>query len=59
MGTDAAETGRLQPLLSQLGAGLDEFLTFEHPDALHPGQRWREHLDIALQIGRASCRERV
>ncbi len=48
MTSDAAETGRLQPLLSQLGAGLDEFLTFEHPDALHPGQRWREHLDIAL-----------
>jgi len=48
MSTDAAETGRLQPLLSQLGAGLDEFLRFDHPDALHPGQRWREHLDIAL-----------
>ncbi len=48
MPTDPAETGRLQPLLSQLGAGLDDFLTFEHPDALHPGRRWREHLDIAL-----------
>lgn len=48
MPADAAETGRLQPLLSQLGAGLDEFLKFEHPDALQPGLRWREQLDIAL-----------
>lgn len=48
MSIDAAETGRLQPLLSQLGAGLDEFLKFDHPDALHPGRRWREQLDIAL-----------
>lgn len=45
---DAAETGKLQALLSQVGAGLDEFLKFEHPDALHPGQRWRAHLDIPL-----------
>ncbi|HJV94653.1 MAG TPA: aminotransferase class V-fold PLP-dependent enzyme [Albitalea sp.] len=48
MSIDAAETGRLQPLLSQIGAGLDEFLKFEHPDALHPSRRWREQLDIAL-----------
>jgi aromatic-L-amino-acid decarboxylase len=45
---DAAETGRLQALLSRVGAGLDEFLRFEHPDAMHPGRRWREWLDIAL-----------
>ena len=45
---DAAETGRLQPLLSQVGAGLDRFLTFEHPDALHPGHRWRERLQRPL-----------
>jgi aromatic-L-amino-acid decarboxylase len=48
MPADAAETGRLQPLLSQLGAGLDEFLKFEHPDALQPGLRWREELDITV-----------
>ena len=48
MSVDAAETGRLQALLSQVGAGLDEFLKFEHPDAMHPGRRWREQLDIAL-----------
>jgi len=48
MPIDKAETGRLQTLLSQIGEGLDEFLKFEHPDALHPGRRWREHLDIPL-----------
>jgi aromatic-L-amino-acid/L-tryptophan decarboxylase len=48
MRDDSAETGRLRPLLSQLGAGLDQFLTFEHPDALHPALRWREALDAPL-----------
>ena len=41
MNAERAETGRLQALLSQIGAGLDEYLKFEHPDALHPGRRWR------------------
>ncbi|HKO47546.1 MAG TPA: aminotransferase class V-fold PLP-dependent enzyme [Polyangiaceae bacterium] len=45
---DAAETGHLQSLLTQVGAALDEFLKFEHPDALHPSRHWREHLQIAL-----------
>lgn len=45
---DRAETGHMQALLSQVGAGLDQYLKFEHPDALHPGRRWRERLDIAL-----------
>jgi aromatic-L-amino-acid decarboxylase len=45
---DAAETGRMQPLLARLGAGLDEFVKFEHPDALHPGARWREALNGPL-----------
>lgn len=48
MTVEQAETGRLQELLSQIGAGLDTFLKFEHPDALHPGLRWRERLEIAL-----------
>ena len=48
MTIEAAETGRLQELLSRVGAGLDEFLRFEHPDALQPGRDWREHLDIAV-----------
>jgi aromatic-L-amino-acid decarboxylase len=45
---DPAETGRMQPLLARLGAGLDEFVKFEHPDALHAGARWREALNMAL-----------
>jgi aromatic-L-amino-acid/L-tryptophan decarboxylase len=45
---DAAETGNLRRLLSQVGAGLDEYLKFEHPDALHPGRRWHEQLGIPL-----------
>jgi aromatic-L-amino-acid decarboxylase len=48
MPADTAETGRLQALLSTLGAGLDEFLTFRHPDAMHPGRRWHEQLDIGV-----------
>ena len=48
MDIDAAETGRLQDLLARVGAALDEFVRFEHPDALHPGQRWRESLDIPV-----------
>ena len=48
MSNDAAETGNLKTLLSRIGASLDTFLRFEHPDALQPGLRWREHLDIAL-----------
>jgi aromatic-L-amino-acid decarboxylase len=45
---DAAETGRLQDLLSQVGAGLDRYLTFEHPDAMHAPARWRATLDRPL-----------
>jgi len=48
MASDAAETGNLQSLLTQLGAGLDDYLKFDHPDALHPSKRWREHLNQAL-----------
>ena len=48
MAREQAETGNLQVLLDQIGAGLDEFLKFEHPDAMHPGSRWREYLDIPL-----------
>lgn len=45
---DAAETGQLRALLSQVGVGLDEYLKFEHEDSLHPGRRWHEHLAISL-----------
>ena len=45
---EQAETGRLQILLSQIGAGLDQYLRFEHPDALHSKNNWRETLNIPL-----------
>lgn len=48
MPIDLAETGHLKELLSQVGAGLDQYLKFEHPDALHSDSNWRESLDIPL-----------
>jgi hypothetical protein len=32
MTTERAETGRLETLLAQIGAGLDAYLRFEHLD---------------------------
>lgn len=48
MSIDSAKTGSLRPLLSRVGAGFDEYLKFERPDALHPDRRWREQLAISL-----------
>jgi len=48
MPVERAETGHLQLLLSQIGTGLDQYLKFEHPDALHPKNTWRQALDIPL-----------
>jgi aromatic-L-amino-acid decarboxylase len=48
MSTEQAETANLQILLSQIGAGLDQYLKFEHPDALHPDNNWREFLNSPL-----------
>lgn len=48
MAKDAAETQNIGALLTRLGAGLDEFLKFEHPDALHPRHAWRQRLDMAV-----------
>jgi len=45
---EQAETANLQALLSQIGAGLDQFLKFDHPDALHPDNNWRAALDMPL-----------
>ncbi len=44
MSEDRAETGRLQELLARIGGGLDEFQTFEHPDALSRKQSWCDAL---------------
>jgi len=48
MQPDFAETNNIQKLISKIGGGLDEFLKFEHPDALHPDANWREFLDVPL-----------
>lgn len=47
---DDAEAGRLQPLLSRVGAALDQFLRFEHPDAVRSAPEWRPHLDTPLPV---------
>jgi len=48
MQKECAETGHIQALLSQVGAGLDQYLKFEHKDAQHPDCKWRDYLDISL-----------
>ncbi len=45
MSKDFAETGQFETYLSKIGAGLDEFLKFEHPDALANGGNWRDKLN--------------
>ena len=41
MSQDKAETGRLQELLARVGGGLDQFLKFEHADAMTRQQSGR------------------
>jgi aromatic-L-amino-acid decarboxylase len=48
MPEDRAEVGHLQNLLSIVGSGLDEFLKFEHPDALARRAQWTAALQTAL-----------
>ena len=48
MSKDRAEVGNLQNLLSRVGAGLDEFLKFEHPDALVRKDTWMAALEKSL-----------
>ena len=50
MSKEQAETGNLQALLSKIGSGLDQYLKFEHPDALHEGNSWQSSLDIPLPL---------
>jgi len=42
---DEAETGRLQELLGRVGAGLDQYLRFEHADAVSRRDTWRAVLE--------------
>jgi aromatic-L-amino-acid decarboxylase len=44
MSQDSAESGRLRELLARIGGGLDEFLKFEHADALAQQHSWRNAL---------------
>ena len=48
MSKDKAETGHLRDLLSQVGAGIDEFLKFEHPDAFVTRESWEASLGMPL-----------
>ena len=45
MSQDKAETGRLEELLARVGGGLDQFLKFEHPDAISRQETWRAVLE--------------
>ena len=47
---EQAETGRLQQLLSQIGAGLDQYLKFDHPDARQSKSNWEDFLNIPLPL---------
>ncbi|MCW5634646.1 MAG: aspartate aminotransferase family protein [Rubrivivax sp.] len=44
MSTERAACGPLSPHLATLGAHLDRYLRFEHPDAMHEPERWRHVL---------------
>lgn len=48
MATEAALTGRYQPLLERLGMALDTFALFKHPDAMANAPAWRGALNQPL-----------
>lgn len=48
MQVDHAETANIERLISRIGAGLDQFLKFEHEDCWHSESQWRAHLDVPL-----------
>lgn len=48
MQTDHAETANIEKLISRIGAGLDQFLKFEHEDCWHSRTQWRACLDVPL-----------
>jgi aromatic-L-amino-acid decarboxylase len=43
--SDNAETGRISENLKQIGEALDKFLTYDHPDAMHPSANWQAILN--------------
>lgn len=42
---EAAQTGNLEQTLARLGAALDDYLRFEHPDPLRSTEAWKATLD--------------
>ncbi len=48
MNRERAETGHLEKLLARIGAALDQFQRFEHPDALVTRDQWQARLGIEL-----------
>ena len=48
MSQDRAEVGNLQDLLARGGAGLDQFLKFEHSDAIAGRDNWKAALNNPL-----------
>ena len=48
MQVDHAETANIEKLISRIGAGLDQFLKFEHADCLQDEAKWRGQLDLPL-----------
>jgi hypothetical protein len=44
MATEPAECGKLAQYLRVLGSSLDDFLAFQHSDAMHEPARWRTAL---------------
>lgn len=50
MQEEKAEFGQLQNLLSKVGEGLDQYLKFEHPDALSSNQNWHKILEEPLPL---------
>lgn len=48
MNLEQAECGRLQTLLQQLGAYLEQYQRFEHQDAMQQAQQWKASLNNSL-----------
>jgi aromatic-L-amino-acid decarboxylase len=48
MSVDHAETANIEKLISRIGAGLDQFLKFEHEDCWRSESQWRAHLDVPM-----------
>ena len=57
MSQERAECGNLPKLLQQLGADLDQYLRFEHPDAMHNEDSWKAVLGGSLPQQGIACEQ--